>query len=436
MGFENGKHSSRNNQQTRDPAPVMQRTVAPGKRTRTAGLERQTAGTPVRAQMKRDPAAEAAREAKAASTQQWLDIAIRPDLHAEPVQRQSAGAEHDPASSQPSRSGGSGQPMPEGVRAKMEESFGTDFSAVRVHEGPSAAAMGALAYAQGTDIHFTPGQYQPESRRGQELLGHELTHVVQQSQGRVQPTMQAKGVGINADAGLEREADEMGARAARGERASGATPASGERLDAPGGLQPAIQRSTGIVQRYGDGDKKKGEDYCNNIGKTIGRIEDLLPGFLDDAIRDAIAVINANRHKCSVSTNLVKGPDTNTEEYGQCVQGLMQLVQQASFLQGESDKKYFRSTAQELGRGLRPLIDSIPEAAVDERVAAVINAGLEGDAQALAAINDALARLRDALKARFQSYMMELFTTMKKPGKGPDPDDGGAGGASQSIATH
>jgi len=99
----------------------------------------------------------------------------------------------------------------------METSFKADFSTVRVHEGPETAAMGAVAYTQGSNIHFAPGRYDPDSTRGQELIGHELAHVVQQSQGRVQETTQAKGAHINHDAGLEREADELGVRAARGE---------------------------------------------------------------------------------------------------------------------------------------------------------------------------------------------------------------------------
>ena len=119
-------------------------------------------------------------------------------------------------------SDGGGQPMPRDVRAKMESGFGADFSQVRIHEGSRAPALGARAYAQGTDIHFAPGAYQPQSPQGQELLGHELTHVVQQSQGRVQATTQAKGVDVNDDSSLEREADEMGARAARDEPVGGA----------------------------------------------------------------------------------------------------------------------------------------------------------------------------------------------------------------------
>ena len=44
----------------------------------------------------------------------------------------------------------------------------------------------ALAYTQGTDIHFAPGQFEPDTSAGQQLLGHELTHVIQQAEGRVQ----------------------------------------------------------------------------------------------------------------------------------------------------------------------------------------------------------------------------------------------------------
>lgn len=114
-------------------------------------------------------------------------------------------------------SGGSGQPLPEGVRTKMERSFETDFSAVRVHES-APAVPGALASAQGTDLHFAPGQYSPHTQPGQELLGHELSHVVQQAQGRVSATRQAKGgVAVNDDPALEAEADRQGAAAARGE---------------------------------------------------------------------------------------------------------------------------------------------------------------------------------------------------------------------------
>ncbi len=108
-----------------------------------------------------------------------------------------------------------GKGLPKSVKGKMENSFGTDFSTVQLHTDSSQARdLGALAYTQGENIHFAPGQFDTGSQRGQALLGHELTHVVQQRQGRVQPTVQAKGLAVNDDKGLEREADEWGGRAA------------------------------------------------------------------------------------------------------------------------------------------------------------------------------------------------------------------------------
>ena len=142
------------------------------------------------------------------------------DLPSAAALQMKRGSGDDGAAQTPSAPSGGGQPLAAGVRTKMETSFGADFSEVRVHEGAHASAMGALGYTQGTNVHFAPGQYQPETKGGQELLGHELAHVVQQSQGRVQATTQAKGASINDDSSLEREADDMGGRAARGEPAS------------------------------------------------------------------------------------------------------------------------------------------------------------------------------------------------------------------------
>jgi hypothetical protein len=105
--------------------------------------------------------------------------------------------------------------LPENLRATMESSFGADFAAVRIHEGSHARSLGARAVARGSDIHFAPSAYQPQTRAGRELLGHELAHVVQQAQGRVR----ADSLGINRDPALEHEAAQQGARAARGDNA-------------------------------------------------------------------------------------------------------------------------------------------------------------------------------------------------------------------------
>jgi len=139
-------------------------------------------------------------------------------------------------------SSGSGSTLPDGLQAQMESSMGADFSSVRVHEGPRASSIGALAYTQGTDIHFAPGQYDPASQGGQELIGHELAHVVQQTQGRVAPTAQAKGAAINDEPALEREADEVGTKAARGEPAQ----IGGASADS---ALPSLSVAAGLAQR-------------------------------------------------------------------------------------------------------------------------------------------------------------------------------------------
>lgn len=81
-----------------------------------------------------------------------------------------------------------GHPMDESTRQGMESGIGADFSRVRIHTGPAAAesagAIQARAYTSGTDIVFGAGQYSPDSRAGQHLLAHELTHVVQQGGSR------------------------------------------------------------------------------------------------------------------------------------------------------------------------------------------------------------------------------------------------------------
>ena len=66
---------------------------------------------------------------------------------------------------------GGGAELPAPVRARMEALFAVNFAPVRIHEGPHVAAVGALAYTQGKDIHFAPGQYLPESRWGRSCWG-------------------------------------------------------------------------------------------------------------------------------------------------------------------------------------------------------------------------------------------------------------------------
>jgi hypothetical protein len=106
-----------------------------------------------------------------------------------------------------------GQMLPQSFRHQMEAAFAANFSDVRIHEGHEATHVGALAFSQGHDIHFAPGQYDPTSAAGQQLIGHELAHVVQQG-SRVKIPDVPRGL---VDVNLEREADSLGERAGSGE---------------------------------------------------------------------------------------------------------------------------------------------------------------------------------------------------------------------------
>ncbi|NEO85805.1 MAG: DUF4157 domain-containing protein, partial [Spirulina sp. SIO3F2] len=78
-----------------------------------------------------------------------------------------------------------GQPLADSVRQPMENAFGANFGGVRIHTDNTADQLNrsiqAQAFTTGQDVFFRQGAYTPTNKGGQELLAHELTHVVQQS---------------------------------------------------------------------------------------------------------------------------------------------------------------------------------------------------------------------------------------------------------------
>lgn len=86
---------------------------------------------------------------------------------------------------------GKGKPLDDQVRTSMERVFGTNFNGVRVHNNGQADQLSrsiqAKAFTTGKDIFFRQDAYQPTSRSGQELIAHELTHVLQQNPRSTQP---------------------------------------------------------------------------------------------------------------------------------------------------------------------------------------------------------------------------------------------------------
>ncbi|MEE3718592.1 ribonuclease domain-containing protein [Tumidithrix elongata RA019] len=170
--------------------------------------------------------------------------------------------------------------MPDRLKDGIESLSGIDVSDVRVHKNsPKPSQIDALAYAQGNDIHLASGQ--------EEHLPHEAWHVVQQKQGRVQPTLQTQGVGINDDTGLETEADVMGAKASSMISDSVSNKFDTQKAPSDTSDRNNIQRtvnaqlSSNVIQRatsewlkgrFGYPDTPLMQDFRNKIGDTAFQV--------------------------------------------------------------------------------------------------------------------------------------------------------------------
>lgn len=144
--------------------------------------------------------------------------------------------------------------LPDNVKAGVENLSGLPLDDVRVYyNSAQPAGVQALAYTQGTEIFVAPGQEQH--------VAHEAWHVVQQKQGRVKPTIQAKGMAINDDSGLEREADEMGTKAASTQATDRLPAQQSEGWEEAGTLAPSVRPSAvqlvPVAQRYAEAGSDK-----------------------------------------------------------------------------------------------------------------------------------------------------------------------------------
>ena len=155
--------------------------------------------------------------------------------------------------------------LPDALKAGVESLSGYSLDDVRVHyNSPKPDQLQALAYTQGTEIHVAPGQ--------EKHLPHEAWHVVQQMQGRVKPTMLLKGVQINDDKGLEREADRMGLYVIqrRGNVSSNQILSNASKKTLIEGAQGVQQRVVQKKPGYEKVEKQSEEDkYYRDIGKDI-----------------------------------------------------------------------------------------------------------------------------------------------------------------------
>lgn len=191
--------------------------------------------------------------------------------------------------------------LPDTLKSGVENLSGLSMDDVKVHyNSDKPAQLNAHAYAQGTDIHLASGQ--------EKHLPHEVWHVVQQKQGRVQPTMMMKAkVPINDDKGLEKEADIMGARALQMKPFSLSDYKT----------EKSVQRK-GIVQKVDDALSDEFEDQLaiETPGRdAIGSLDEL-DKDLDFKSSDGIEDVKATNIPLPKHEGISKAFHTTTNEYG------------------------------------------------------------------------------------------------------------------------
>lgn len=150
--------------------------------------------------------------------------------------------------------------LPGDMVSGFAASTGHDLSDVNVHHNSDKPAqVGALAYAQGNDIHLGAGQEQH--------LAHEAAHIVQQREGRVQANTEVGGMPVNNQSSLESEADSMGEKALQMKAESTVQQVGGE---APGKTIQRVVDYNALAQQLKD---ELGEFFGADTGDVIAIIQ-------------------------------------------------------------------------------------------------------------------------------------------------------------------
>lgn len=170
-----------------------------------------------------------------------------------------------------------GTPLAPAVQAQMEGSFGVDFSAVRVHSDSDSTQMnrliGAQAFTKGNHIYFNSGKYSPDSSKGQKLLAHELTHVVQQgaAEPKVAPQQQVQSMGaakLPVAESSGRQVEATASESTEVNRTQAPRPVVGEK---PVAASPNVQPEVGAVagQDSTEGDRKQQSAASATAGEAV-----------------------------------------------------------------------------------------------------------------------------------------------------------------------
>jgi len=154
--------------------------------------------------------------------------------------------------------------LPEVLRERVQSQFGFDPTSIRFKESPEISGTGAKAMAQGDVISFAPGKFDPYTESGQSLIGHELSHIVQQAKGL---SSNIKGSNIHYNPASESASDAAGHVFATG---------GSSQMSAALPVTP-VSAASAPVQGLGLGRMLMGA--ARGIGSGIGQIADMVFGI-------------------------------------------------------------------------------------------------------------------------------------------------------------
>ncbi len=167
--------------------------------------------------------------------------------------------------------------LPADVQGKMESTMGADFSDVKINTNSAKASeIGAHAFAQGNEVHFAQGKFDPDSKTGQSLIGHELAHVKQQRDGRVKADTMLGETPVNTSNALESEADSLGAKAAN---ANSTTPVTQNKM-----ASSSINTTQAPVQGFFSSLISSGLNFLKS--KVADMIPEGLKNMIPQGVRD------------------------------------------------------------------------------------------------------------------------------------------------------
>lgn len=201
--------------------------------------------------------------------------------------------------------------IPSAMKTRFENLSGFSFDDVRVQYCSSKPEqLLASAYTQGSNIYIAPSQ--------EKYLEHELGHVIQQKQNRVQANITYRGFELNNDDSFEREADRFAERA-RGASAD----ANGLEAIAPSFGTSMLQKVIQPARWKWHQQSKKWvflEGYAaappKHAGKTDGEIyDDLIP----------LSVTGVGIKKPAPPFSFLTAFTDNAQEYGELMEVLRDI---------------------------------------------------------------------------------------------------------------